>query len=115
MLFVAGCALSFAAGTAAGRMTRRASRVGVMDPDVVVASLTRDLQLDTAQQRVIRAIFERHQHAVDAAWASVQPHVRAAIDSSQMEVLDVLRADQRGRFLALVRSAHPGMPVKQQP
>ncbi|HEY5061002.1 MAG TPA: hypothetical protein VII52_05670 [Gemmatimonadaceae bacterium] len=111
-LFLAGCALAFALGVVVGRKTARGASANAMDPDVVVTTLSRQLQLDSTQQRQIRDIFRRHQGAVDEAWRSVQPHVRAAIDSTQMEVLGALRPDQRGRFLDIVRSAHRGMTVK---
>jgi len=111
-LFLAGCTLAFALGVFTGRMTAHAASANPMEPDAVVMTLTRQLQLDSTQQRQIRGIFRRHQGAVDEAWRSVQPHVRAAIDSTQMEVLSALRPEQRARFLDIVRSAHRGMTVK---
>lgn len=48
--------------------------------------------------------------------ATLAPRVRAAIDSTQMEVIDVLRPDQRARYLEIMRVSHPGMtayPPKQ--
>jgi hypothetical protein len=109
VLVVAACALTFVLGLAIGRMTRPATRSNAMDPDAVVATLTRQLELDTAQQRQVGDIFRRHQRAVDDAWRTVQPHVLAAIDSTQREVLQALKPAQRDRFVQIVRAAHPRM------
>ena len=84
-----------------------------MDPNAVVAVLTRELRLDSAQQSQILTVFQRHQAAVDEAWRSLQPRVKLAIDSTQMDVLNILRPEQRQRFMEILRVSHPGMPVAQ--
>ena len=49
--------------------------------------------------------------AIDAAWRAVRPGVQAAIDSSQMEIVNVLTPEQQVKYMELVRVAHPGMSV----
>ena len=108
-LLAGACVLVFVLGVALGRRTTSPGANGAMNPDSVVARLTQQLQLDTTQQRAIRAVFRRHQRAVDEAWRVLAPQVRAAIDSTQMEIVNVLRPEQRTRFLKIMRSSHPGM------
>ena len=99
-------------GVAIGILATRMSPSGqphAMDTEALMRTLTRDLALDSAQRRAIVRVFDRHQAAIDSAWRKVQPSVRAAIDSSQMEIVQVLNADQRAKFLTLLRRAHPGM------
>ncbi|HEY0776928.1 MAG TPA: hypothetical protein VGD56_03080 [Gemmatirosa sp.] len=116
-LLAAASLLAFVLGLAVGRATATPGVTGrpappiAMTPDVVVAALTRELALDPAQQARVRDAFRRHQGAVDDAWRAVAPHVRAAIDSTQMDILDALRPDQRARFREYLRTSHPGMPV----
>ena len=88
------------------RFTERMS-ASPMDPDRVMRVLDRELALDSTQRVSIRAVFSRRQAAIDSSWRSVQPSVRAAVDSSQMEIVDILRPEQRTKFLALLHRSHP--------
>ncbi len=80
-----------------------------MDPVVLMRTLDRELGLDSTQRTAISGVLLRRQAAIDSAWRAVRPTVRAAIDSSQMEIVGVLRPDQVSKFLTLVQSAHSGI------
>jgi hypothetical protein len=70
--------------------------------------LTDRLELDSAQQQAIAAILARRQHAVDSTWHSLQPHVRATMDSTLREIAGVLRPDQTAKYRRMVEGMHPG-------
>jgi hypothetical protein len=70
--------------------------------------LTDELGLDSTQQKAIAAIFARRQATVDSTWHVLQPHVRAAMDSTLREILAVLRPDQEAKFRKMVETRHPG-------
>ncbi|MGH7626721.1 MAG: hypothetical protein ACREOJ_15570 [Gemmatimonadaceae bacterium] len=99
-----------AAGYGLARTTGRSAPPGnPMEPHAFVQRLNRELKLDSAQRDSIVSILTRHQTAIDSAWRALRPEVRATIDSAQMEIVNVLHPDQRGRYLELVRAAHGGM------
>ncbi|HSU94151.1 MAG TPA: hypothetical protein VLI43_10615 [Gemmatimonadaceae bacterium] len=106
-----------AAGIVIGRTYERRTiaqaSASPMSPGNVMRVLEQQLALDSAQRVQISAILSRRQSAIDEAWRSVQPSVRAAVDSSQMEIVDVLRPEQRTKFLLLLRRSHP-MPAALQ-
>jgi hypothetical protein len=70
--------------------------------------LTDKLGLDSTQQKAISAIFARRQATVDSAWHTLQPEVRAAMDSTLREIVDVLRPNQAAKYLKMVETRHPG-------
>ncbi len=80
---------------------------GVSSHDVM-HNLTRELELDSAQQQAIAAMFARRQSAVDSTWHAVRPHVRETLDSAHQEMLRVLRPDQAVKFRKMVEARHPG-------
>jgi hypothetical protein len=75
----------------------------------VMQRLTDELGLDPGQQKAIVAIFARRQAAVDSTWHELQPHVRAALDSTLREIVDILRPDQAARYRRMVETRHPGV------
>jgi hypothetical protein len=107
-----------AAGIVIGRTYERRiitrSAASPMNPDTVMRVLEQQLALDSGQRASIRAILSRRQSAIDEAWRSVQPSVRAAVDSSQMEIVDVLRPEQRTKFLLLLHRSHPAPAALQE-
>jgi hypothetical protein len=107
-----------AAGIVIGRTYERRiitrSAASPMNPDMVMRVLEQQLALDSGQRASIRAILSRRQSAIDEAWRSVQPSVRAAVDSSQMEIVDVLRPEQRTKFLLLLHRSHPAPAALQE-
>jgi hypothetical protein len=107
-----------AAGIVIGRTYERRtiarSSASPMNPDTVMRVLEQQLALDSGQRASIRAILSRRQSAIDEAWRSVQPSVRAAVDSSQMEIVNVLRPEQRTKFLLLLHRSHPAPAALQE-
>jgi hypothetical protein len=106
-------ALIFAAGAAAGagyeRHASAAHRAPTMDAASALQHMQLLLRLDTAQTTAIAAILAHHQHAVDSSWRTMQPAVRANLDSTLREIMGVLKPEQVGRFRELVHAMHPGM------
>lgn len=102
-VFLVGGAMGFAAG----RMSRtRTMTTNPMEPHAFVERLEGDLHLDTAQQAAILTIMTQRQGTIDSAWRTLQPRLRATIDSTQMDIMRVLRPDQRARYMQLVQAAH---------
>ncbi len=78
--------------------------VSPMNSEMLISEMNRRLHLDVAQRDTIANVLRRHQMTVDSAWARVRPSVHAVIDSSQREIIAVLRPDQRVAYLAWIRS-----------
>jgi hypothetical protein len=97
----------FIAGVAFERQRGQVAPASAMDPANVMHVLDSRLTLDSAQHGAIVAVLARRQADIDAAWKVLQPGLRAAVDSSQMEIVRVLHPDQVERFLQLIRSSHP--------
>jgi len=76
--------------------------------DHLLDRLTHQLNLDSAQRASVAAILARRQGAVDSTWHALQPHVRATLDSTLREIVDVLRPDQAATYRKMVESMHPG-------
>jgi hypothetical protein len=74
----------------------------------VMLRLKDELGLDSAQQTAIAAIFARRQGALDSTWHAVQPHVRATLDSTLREIVDVLRPEQAAKYRKMLEARHPG-------
>jgi hypothetical protein len=102
--------VTFAAGVAIGVAYER-SRTPMHEmtgTHHMMQRLTNDLGLDPAQQQSIAAIFARRQATIDSTWHELQPHVRAAMDSTLREIVDVLRPEQAAKYRKLVETRHPG-------
>jgi hypothetical protein len=103
-------AAGFVAGVVFERQRGPAVSASPMDPGNVMHVLDKNLALDSTQHAAIVAVLARRQTAIDSAWKTLQPGIRAAVDSSQMEIVRVLHPDQVARFLQLIRSSHPPPP-----
>ena len=106
-------AATFAAGALAGirydRLHAPQRDMSMMAAHQVLMQLHDQLGLDAEQHRQIQAILARHQSAIDSSWASMQPRVRAALDSTLRDMMAVLRPDQVDKYRAFVHRMHPGM------
>lgn len=106
-------AVTFAAGALAGVRYERGHAPRhdetTMAAHQVMMRLGEELALDSAQHRRIAAIMAKHQSAVDSAWMSMQPQVRAALASTLHDIMAELRPDQVARYRAFVEKMHPGM------
>jgi len=101
--------VTLAAGVAIGigYERRTAPREAVeMDAHDAMHHLTRDLHLDPGQETAIAQVLARHQREVDSTWHAVQPHVRTTLDSTEREIIAVLRPDQVVKYRQMV----DGMP-----
>jgi hypothetical protein len=102
-------AVTFVAGAGAGVVYERlrAPRLAtVTDAHDAHHRLTAELNLDAEQQKAITAILARRQADVDATWHSMQPHMRATLDSTSQEILALLRPDQAEKFRRLIGRMH---------
>ena len=103
-------AVTFTAGVAIGVVYERrqgATAVAVTGPHDHMQHLTRELDLDAAQQRTIGEILSRGQANVDSTWHAMQPHMQAMLESTQQEIARVLRPDQLVKYQKMM-SAHAG-------
>jgi hypothetical protein len=91
--------LAGAAGEHA-RLSRPASNP--MDATALLSQMDGRLGLSPSQHEAIARILARHQAALDSAWRATRP----GVDSAHMEIVSVLTADQRARYLAWMRIAH---------
>jgi len=82
----------------------RALPASPMNSATLISEMDRRLHLDVAQRDTIASVLRRHQMTVDSAWARVRPSLHAVIDSSQREIIAVLRPDQRDAYRAWIRS-----------
>jgi hypothetical protein len=96
-----------AAGVACERHRATAHQAVGMDAHNAMHHFTRELNLDSAQQTAIAQILARHQREVDSTWRTVQPHVRATLDSTKQEIAGVLRPDQLAKYRSMMEAAHP--------
>ena len=99
-------AAGFAGGIAFERQRAQPMSRSPMDPVNVMRLLDKSLALDSAQHAAIVAVLSRRQAAIDSAWVALQPRMKGAVDSSQMEIARVLRPDQVVKFRALMQSVH---------
>jgi len=104
-------AMTLAAGVAIGvayeRQRPAVHEAVAMEAHDAMHRFTRALDLDAAQQAAIAQILARHQGEVDSTWHAVQPHVRATLDSTQQEIVGVLRPDQIVKYQQMMEAAHP--------
>jgi hypothetical protein len=98
----------FAGGVAFERQRVSRRSTSPMDPANVMRVLDQSLQLDSAQHVAIGAVFARRQIAIDSAWVALQPQMKAAVDSTQAEIVRLLRPAQATQFLELMRTTHAG-------
>ncbi|HZS60468.1 MAG TPA: hypothetical protein VFA43_14440 [Gemmatimonadaceae bacterium] len=73
-----------------------------MDATALLSQMDRRLGLSPSQHEAIARILARHQAALDSAWQATRP----GVDSAHMEIVSVLSADQRARYLSWMRVAH---------
>jgi len=106
-------AVTLAAGVAIGVSYERRRAPGhdavARNSHHVMHRLKDQLGLDSAQHEAVAAILARRQGTVDSTWHAVQPHVRAALDSTLQEIVRVLRPDQMAKYRKMVEARHPGM------
>lgn len=102
LALVAATVLGVIAGAAGEhvRLSRPASNP--MDAAVLLTQMDRRLGLSASQHEAIARILAKHQAALDSAWRATRP----GVDRAQLEIVSVLNADQRARYLEWMRIAH---------
>ena len=87
---------------------RRSSSHEGAGPRHLMSRLHDELHLDSQQHQAIADILARRQSALDSTWHVLQPHVRAALDSTHQEIVQVLRPEQAVRYRRISEAMHPG-------
>ena len=78
---------------------------GHRGPDALVAYLTRELKLSTAQRDSVRAIIARHRPETDSLWARVRPRFDSIKARMRAEIDAQLTPEQRTRHQQLIDRA----------
>lgn len=99
----------FVAGGLAGWGGREAAEHGGRGPgrgpDAMVAYLSRELDLSSAQRDSVRAIFARHRPETDSLWARVRPRFDSIKARMRAEIDAQLTPEQRTRHQQLIDQA----------
>src|SRR5881394_4612911 len=74
-------------------------------PDAMVAYLSRELDLSSAQRDSVRAIFARHRPETDSLWARVRPRFDSIKARIRGEIDAQLTPAQRARHEQLIKEA----------
>jgi len=101
-VFVAGGLAGWGGREAAERDDHRPGRRG---PDALVAYLSRELDLSTAQRDSVRAIIARHRPETDSLWARVRPQFDSIKARMRAEIDAQLTPAQRTRHQQLIDQA----------
>src|SRR3989449_11695528 len=100
-VFLAGGLAGWGGREAAERDDRGPHR----GPDAMVAYLSRELDLSSAQRDSVRAIFARHRPETDSLWARVRPRFDSIKTRMRAEIDAQLTPEQRIRHQQLIDQA----------
>jgi Spy/CpxP family protein refolding chaperone len=102
LLATAALLLAFVAGALAGaayeRIQARDRPRPPRGPHHFAEMMQRRYGLSDAQERKVDAIVQRRRPRVDSLMATIQPQLRAAYDSTSIEIRGVLTPSQRLKF-----------------
>ena len=105
-VFVAGGLAGWGGREAAKRDDRGLRGRGPRgNPDAIVAYLSKELDLSSAQRDSVRAIFARHRPETDALWAQVRPRFDSIKTRVRAEIDAQLTAAQRTKHQQLIDEA----------
>jgi len=93
---VGGIAVSAAEHRGGGSVTHRHGRDGVM------ARLTEELELSSAQQDSIRTVLERHRPEMDSMWQEVRPRFDSVRSIMRGEIRAQLSPEQQTRYQQMI-------------
>lgn len=104
---VALLAATFGAGVAAGWAIEGSARDGDRHrgrrgPEAMVAYLSGELGLTSAQRDSVHAVFARHRPAMRALWESVNPRMDSLRQAMRAEIAAQLTPAQQERYRELV-------------
>ncbi|OLC07955.1 MAG: hypothetical protein AUH41_09310 [Gemmatimonadetes bacterium 13_1_40CM_66_11] len=100
-VFLAGGLAGWGGREAAERDDRGPHR----GPDALVAYLSRELDLSSAQRDSVRAIIARHRPETDALWAQIRPRFDSIKARMRTEIDAQLTPKQRTRHQQLIDQA----------
>lgn len=102
-------ALGFTMGIATDRLLLNGS-TAVETPEEARTRLLDDLQttvgLNNEQLRSVRIILSQNQEVISSAWETVQPQLRAAVDSVWTQINAVLDPEQAEKFHRWYAATH---------
>jgi hypothetical protein len=75
----------------------------------LVHRMEHQLELDSAQSVQVAAILARRQVVIDSMWGDLRPLVRGALDTTLIELIAVLRDDQKVKLRGMIAELHPGV------
>lgn len=105
--------LTLTAGFGLGIFYERHHRIVRVLPAINLRHLTHRLEhqldLDSAQSAQIAAILVRRQVVIDSLWRTLRPMVRDALDTTLIEMIAVLRDDQKVKLRGMIAELHPGV------
>ncbi len=101
-VFVAGGLAGWGGREAA---EREGGRPRGRNPEAIVAYLSKELALSTAQRDSVRAIFARHRPETDALWAQVRPRFDSIKTRVRAEIDAQLTPAQRTKHQQLIDEA----------
>lgn len=93
---IGGIAVSAAEHRSGGPATHRHGRDGVM------ARLTEELELTSAQQDSIRSVLDRHRPEMDSMWQEVRPRFDSVRTIMRGEIRAQLSAEQQTRYQQMI-------------
>lgn len=70
--------------------------------DLLVRRLQGRLDLDQSQQKQIRAIVHQTHTQVEMVRARLRPETESVIEKGQAQIMDILTADQKPRYVQMV-------------
>ena len=75
----------------------------------LVHRMEHQLELDSAQSAQVAVILARRQVVIDSMWGHLRPLVRGALDTTLIELIAVLRDDQKVKLRGMIAELHPGV------
>ena len=75
----------------------------------LVHRMEHQLELDSAQSAQVATILARRQIVIDSMWGHLRPLVRGALDTTLIELIAVLRDDQKVKLRGMIAELHPGV------
>jgi len=109
LLLVVTLAAGFGLGYVHARHHTEVRVLPAIDLRHLMHRLEHQLDLDSAQSAQIAVILARRQVVIDSLWGTLRPLVRGALDTTLIEMIAVLREDQKAKMRGMVAELHPGV------
>jgi len=109
LLLLVTLAAGFGLGLLHARMHTEVRVLPAIDLRHLMHRLEHQLDLDSAQSAQIAVILARRQVVIDSLWGTLRPTVRGALDTTLIEMIAVLRDDQKAKMRGMIAELHPGV------